>query len=257
MKKTIRLLLLVIFLASLIIFIWSVSGLIGRGQTQVAYEAIAQDRSGGNSEDQTSWSIEQASPSETQAKENTYTYQSNENTHWIDINPDFFGFIKIEGTRIDYPYVRNQDNEDYLNLDFYGKESDAGAIFMDYRNLGNFNDQHTVLYGHYMKNGTMFHNLTLYHDQAFLKDHPTIVISSLYDEKTFEIFSVYEISADDYALELNFATGELYEKYLESLAALSMHSSNFSASSDKRLLTLVTCSYGVDNGRTIIHAIER
>ena len=103
MKKKIRLLLLVIFLASLIIFIWSVSGLIGRGQTQAAYETIAQDRSGGNSEDQTSWSIEQASPSETQAKENTYTYQSNENTQWIDINPDFFGFIKIEGTRIDYP----------------------------------------------------------------------------------------------------------------------------------------------------------
>ena len=257
MKKRIRLLLLVILLASFMILFWSVSTLIGRGQTQAAYESIAKDRSESNSEDQTSWSIEQASPTETQATESTYIYQSNENTQWIDINADFFGFIKIEGTKIDYPYVRSHDNKEYLNLDFYGKKSDAGAIFMDYRNLGNFNDQHTVIYGHYMKNETMFHNLTLYHDAAFLKDHPTIEISGLYDEKTFEIFSVYEISADDYALQLNFSTDEIYEKYLEGLAALSMHPSSFLPSSDKRLLTLVTCSYGVDNGRTIIHAIER
>ncbi len=190
-----------------------------------------------------------------------YTYKFNENAKWLDVNPDYFGWIKIPGTNIDYPFVRSHDNKDYLTLDFNRNYSDAGSLFMDYRNLGNFNDQHTIIYGHYMKNKTQFHNLTLYHKKDFYEENQVIEIAGLYETKTYKIFSVYEISADDYAFTLDFDEESDYQNYLEMLQNLSRHENELESELEidptKRLLSMVTCSYGVSNGRTIVHAIEQ
>jgi sortase B len=191
------------------------------------------------------------------SKDAQYTYKYNENAKWLDINPDYFGWIKIAGTNIDYPFVRSHDNKDYLTLDFNKSYSDAGSLFMDYRNLGNFNDKHTIIYGHYMKNKTLFHNLTLYHEKDFYEENQIIEITGLYETKTYKIFSVYEISADDYTFTLDFDEEIDYQNYLETLAKMSFHTADFEVDGAKRLLSLVTCSYGVGNGRTIIHAIEQ
>jgi len=191
------------------------------------------------------------------SKDVQYIYKYNENAKWLDINPDYFGWIKIAGTNIDYPFVRSHDNKDYLTLDFNGNYSDAGTLFMDYRNLGNFNDQHTIIYGHYMKNETLFHNLTLYHEKDYYEENQVIEIAGLYETKTYKIFSVYEISADDYAFTLDFAEESDFQNYLETLQDLSRHTTDFEVDGAKRLLSLVTCSYGVGNGRTIVHAIEQ
>jgi sortase B len=194
-----------------------------------------------------------------------YIYKFNENAKWLDINPDYFGWIRVTGTNIDYPFVRSHDNKDYLTLDFNRNYSDAGSLFMDYRNLGNFNDKHTIIYGHYMKNKTLFHNLTLYHEKDFYEENQVIEIAGLYETKTYKIFSVYEISADDYAFTLDFDEEIDYQNYLETLKKLSRHTNELENELEneieidptKRLLSLVTCSYGVGNGRTIIHAIEQ
>ena len=89
----------------------------------------------------------------------TYIYQENINKKWLSINSDFMGWLQIPGSNIDYPFVRSKDNADYLKRDFYGNYSESGTLFMDYRNLGNFNDQHTLIYGHNMKNKSMFHEI--------------------------------------------------------------------------------------------------
>ncbi len=148
------------------------------------------------------------------------------------------------------------DNEDYLNRDFYRQKSPSGAIFMDYRNLGNFNDNHTVLYGHNMKSKTMFHQLHNYQERAFFEENQIIEISGLYETKTYQVFSVYEVSANDYAFQLNFQDQEEYHRYLESVASLSLHPSEWVLDPVHSLLTLATCSYGVDNGRFVVHALE-
>ena len=179
-----------------------------------------------------------------------------DNSTWLSINADYAGWIKIPGTKIDYPYVRSKDNKDYLKRDFYGKSSEAGTLFLDYRNLGNFNDPHALIYGHNMKNKTMFHNLTLYKDPAFLADHDLIEWSGLYETRTYKIFSVYEISADDYAFTLQFDSETAYSAYLNALAAQSLHPSAPISDPGQRLLTLVTCSYGTNNGRMVVHALE-
>lgn len=183
-------------------------------------------------------------------------FNENTNKPWLSINQDFMGWLQIPGTNIDYPYVRSQDNEDYLKRDFNGNYSEAGTLFMDYRNLGNFNDQHTLIYGHNMKNKSMFHNLTYYQDPDFFSQNQLIKLSGLYETRTYKIFSVYEISADGYVFTLNFKNNADYLAYLIALEDLSLHRQDIELKANQRLLTLVTCSYGVNNGRTIVHAIE-
>lgn len=182
------------------------------------------------------------------------SFEPNPNTPWLAINPDFAGWIRIAGTRIDYPYVRGNDNEEYLKTDFYGKPAKAGTVFLDYRNLGGPGETHTMLYGHNMKNGTMFHDLVKYHDADFLRENPLITLTDLYGERTYRIFSVYEVSADDYALPLEFAGPQDYSKFLQDLSIRSMHEIG-SVTAEATLLSLITCSYGVNNGRTIVHAL--
>lgn len=184
-----------------------------------------------------------------------YDYKPNKNSEYLAINSDFTGWITIADTVIDYPIVRGSDNEFYLNRNIYKKSSDAGAIFMDYRNIGQFNDQHTIIYGHYMKNGTMFGGLHEYKEETYFKTHDKIKLSGLYGEKTYTIFSVYIVSADDYKLEIDFIGGN-YENYVQSLWSISMHKKDFIFNEDKALLTLATCSYELENGRIVIHAIE-
>jgi hypothetical protein len=97
----------------------------------------------------------------------------------------------------------------------------------------------------------------LHYKEDFFKENQTIELSGLYETKTYKVFSVYEVSADDYILSLNFDASKSYQDYLASLAALSVHPPTFELDASKELLTLVTCSYGVGNGRTIVHAIEQ
>lgn len=185
-----------------------------------------------------------------------FKYHDNPAKEWFNINPDFMGWISIENTNINYPYVRSTDNENYLDRDFYREKSASGAIFMDYRNLGNFNDSHTILYGHNMKSKTMFHQLNNYQDKGFFEENQVIEISGLYETKTFQVFSVYEISANEYAFQLDFENQEAYSSYLKSIASLSLHMTGINLNSGQKLLTLATCSYGVDNGRFVVHALE-
>lgn len=185
-----------------------------------------------------------------------FDLQENPNAPWLAINPDYAGWITVQGTTIDYPYVRGNDNQEYLKKDFYGKSSKAGTVFMDYRNLGGVLDKHLILYGHNMKNGSMFHDLVKFQDKEFLKNNPSILISDLYTTRTYQIISVYEISADDYTLPTEFTDSAAYSAFLDDLVSRSMYPIPVELDKGDDLLTLITCSYGVDNGRTIVHAIE-
>lgn len=184
-----------------------------------------------------------------------YTYKENNQLEWLNINDEYVGWLSIEGTNIDYPVVRGDDNKKYLNTDFFNKKSDAGALFMDYRNIAQFNDNHTVIYGHYMKDGSMFHNLHRYKDESYYETHDVIQLQGLYETRSYTIFSVYIESANDYELNLNALSGN-DEGYLEEILSRSMYDFKIKPSSKSKILTLVTCSYEVDNGRMIVHAVE-
>lgn len=109
--------------------------------------------------------------------------------------PNIMGWIKIPGTNIDYPLVKGEDNEYYLNHDYKGEYNVFGAVFMEKDNSPDFSDQNTIIYGHNIRTGKFFHELTTkYRNKEFAKENSTIEISHLGGKDFYEIFAVY--SAD-------------------------------------------------------------
>ncbi|MGN0611468.1 MAG: class B sortase, partial [Ruminiclostridium sp.] len=136
----------------------------------------------------------------------------------LEINPDTVGYIKIEGTQIDYPVVKGKDNDYYLTHDFYKEPSKSGSVMMDVncKVTADGNSGNLVLYGHNMAVGTFFACLseywrTLYdsYDGAsiqFYKDHPTITFNTLYEEAEWKIFAIGLYNVDE-------RYGEVYSAY--------------------------------------------
>ena len=175
---------------------------------------------------------------------------------YIEQNTDFAGWITVEGTTIDAPIVQSVDNEYYLIHDYTGARNITGAIYMDYKNLGNFYDNHISLYGHYMTDGTIFHDLHYFKDQTFFENNDTITIHGLRESKEFEIFSVHVVSAYTYYLYLDLEDEALME-YAKHFKRLSMYERDVTFPKDLQLLTLVTCTYEYDNARILIHAFAK
>lgn len=121
------------------------------------------------------------------------------------INEDIVAWIQIPGIGVDYPVVQGEDNEYYLHHTFRKEVNKAGSIFLDYRNRADFTDQRVILYGHNMKDGSMFSNLKKYQDDAFWKESGTAYL--YLPEKTLqlEVMGCEKVSMRDevYALEEN------------------------------------------------------
>lgn len=175
---------------------------------------------------------------------------------YIDANDDFAGWIAIGGTSIDEPLVKGIDNDHYLNYDYLNRRNSAGALYLDYRNQGNFYDNHMVIYGHYMKNGTKFRDLHLYKDKNFLEKNNIITLQGRRETKEYEIISVQIVSAYTYYLVLDLDDDKLLE-YVRAMNRASIHDMNIDDQKDLRLLTLVTCTYEYENARLLIHAIMK
>ena len=183
-------------------------------------------------------------------------FSSNPNQALLELNNDFIGWLEVGGTAIDYPIVKTNNNSFYLDHDFNKEKNIAGSIYMDYRNIGNAFDDHILIYGHNMKNGSMFHNLRYYKDENFFEENNTILFSNLYETTEYEIFSVYSISAEDYRFELSFDTMTVSE-YIEELKGMSLYQNDIPSDDESQILSLITCTYEVDDGRFIVHAIKK
>ena len=122
-----------------------------------------------------------------------------------EMNPDFVGWISIDGV-IDYPVVRGRDNSRYLRVTFSGQRNSSGAIFMDYRNTSGFYDSVCIIYGHNMRDGSMFAQLNRYADPAFLADNPDIMVMTADGEVLeYRIFAAKQVYAWDSTYDLDFA----------------------------------------------------
>lgn len=184
-----------------------------------------------------------------------FEFTPNVFSSYLSINPDFTGWLSIDETAIDYPVVRGRDNEFYLDHDFYREKHPFGAIFMDHRNIGNGQDNHTIIYGHYTPNGHMFADLEKYLSEDFFNANRTITFRDIYAERTYEIFSVHVAPADAYFINESFRNPDMTD-YLIDLNERSFHQADTEFTDDTRLLTLISCNYTVDDGRIYIHAVE-
>lgn len=171
---------------------------------------------------------------------------------FISKNSDFRFWLKIYNTNIDYPVVQGVDNEFYLKHDFFKEESIAGAIFLDYR--VNKESKNIIIYGHNMKDKSMFATLELFKDKEFFENNKFITLSK--DNKTYvyKVFSVYYLSGKETShLKVDFDNEEDFLNYLVEAKEKSLFNTEEELNSND-IITLSTCSYEMKNCRTIVHA---
>jgi sortase B len=165
--------------------------------------------------------------------------------HWLEINPDYAGCIKIDGTHFDFPVVRGSDNEKYLTTTFGGEENILGAIFMDYRCAGE-DVPHIIVYGHEAqdenKNKLMFGGLREYLNEQYLAEHPIIQFMKNDSLSEFEVFSARMSDINDPAYHLDFNDPDSFAAFLERIGA---------PPDTEQIITLSTC-VGADNDRRMI-----
>lgn len=175
----------------------------------------------------------------------------------LKINEDSVGWINIQNTRINYPVVQGKDNEFYLDHNIDKKPSEYGSIFVDYRNnnLKDFDkaEKNIVVYGHHMKDGTMFGDLKLYKDEKFFKNNQIVSFNIMGQEYKWRVFSAYVTSTDFNYIKTDFKNDAEFNEFIKSIKEKSLYINDTIPNSKDVILTLSTCSYEFDNARFVVH----
>ena len=168
---------------------------------------------------------------------------------------DIAGWIYIRGTTIDYPIVQGKDNEEYLHQDFNKKKSSSGTIFLDNNCKKDFTSDNNIIYGHHMKNGTMFAQLLKFREKSFLKKHNEIMIFTPDRTIHLKVISAYAQKAQN-KIPVTFANDEQKKAYIKKIESMSEQTIKTSRINDSHIYTFVTCSYEGEDNRTYVHAAE-
>lgn len=172
-----------------------------------------------------------------------------------EVNPDVIGWIRIPDTNVDYPIVQTDDNDKYLHTSFEGEESIAGTVYLDFESDSDMMGFNNILYGHNMKNGSMFKDIVKYKDQSYFDEHKYFEIYT--PERTIRLkaISCYYAKAEPIVRKTRFKTRESYEAFIKEMIkpCAWYEMPEFPIDS---LYTLVTCSYEVNDARTILYAAE-
>lgn len=170
-------------------------------------------------------------------------------------NGDTVAFLRVKGTDIEYVVVKGEDNNYYLSHNFDGKPNRAGWIFADYRNKLDGSDKNIVVYGHNMKDGSMFATMKNVLEPKWQDEEGNRYIDFVteIEKSTYQVFSVYQIETEDYYNMTEFLNNISYEKFLDKLKSRSNKDFNVQITSRDRVLTLSTCANNANN-RIVLHA---
>ncbi|MDD2972311.1 MAG: class B sortase [Lachnospiraceae bacterium] len=166
------------------------------------------------------------------------------------VNQDMVGWIEIEDTDLSYPVVQTKNNSYYLDHDFDKAQDRHGCIFADQKcdvDSGN----HIMLYGHHMKDGSMFASLEDYKEKDYYEQHRRIKFDTLYETRTYEVVAVFQTKAYAYP---NIDSEKAFQAYYDRIREAALYPAQLSVEYGDQLLTLVTCSYQMEEGRFIIVA---
>ncbi|MEH7095611.1 class B sortase [Neobacillus vireti] len=169
------------------------------------------------------------------------------------INKDCIGWIRIDDTKINYPVVKGDDNHFYLRHNFRKEPDFVGTIFMDNENSANKLNQHTILYGHNMKDKSMFGSLKDYQGQRYYQKHKFIRFNFQGRTYKWEIFSIY-FANNTKLLKTEFSNEQEFITYMNKEKHNSIFSIPVSVEQNDRVLTLSTCAAKDKGKRMIVHA---
>lgn len=170
------------------------------------------------------------------------------------VNPDVIAWLTIPGTNIDYPVVQTTDNETYLSKTFEGGTSVAGSIFLDSDSRSDLMGLHSILYGHHMKNKTMFTDLIKFKDEEFFNKHREIILYTPERELHLQTVAALYGDADGEKRRTKFSTQERFNEYVD-IQTKGCGFRELPEGDIKHLYSFVTCSYEFDDARTILYAV--
>lgn len=173
----------------------------------------------------------------------------------LKLNPDAAGWISIDGLGISYPVVRGKDNEYYLSHTFYGEENKCGSIFMEAENKKDFSDRNTFVYGHNMKDKSMFARLNEYQQRETFLENPEFYIYTPEGVKRYEVFSCYiaDLSWDSFRFE--FQGKKDYAKWQKTVRSRSIYDTGVVPKPGQKTVTLMTCTPAGENYRFLVHGV--
>ena len=171
-----------------------------------------------------------------------------------EINNDTIGWIIVNGTNIDYPYVKTENNNYYLNHSFDRSYNDAGWVFLDYRNKADLSHKNNIIYAHSRLDKTMFGSLSKVFNKDWInnKDNHYIKISNDFDNSLWQIFSTYIIETTNDYLQIDFNNDDEFINFSNMLIKRSSYNFNIKVNKEDQILTLSTC-YN-DDKKIVVHA---
>lgn len=177
-----------------------------------------------------------------------------------EINSDLYAWIRIPDTNIDYPIAQREgDDAYYLTHDMYQQSRVAGCIYTEECNSKDFTDPNTVIYGHNMKNKSMFQNLHLFADSEFFEEHPYVYIYMPDRVLVYEIFAAYTYDDRHIMYSFDFTDPEVFEDYLNDIYEVRSMSKNLrddvEVTADDNIITLATCVGGQPQSRYLVQAV--
>lgn len=172
-------------------------------------------------------------------------------------NNETIAWIKVNNTNVEYPVVKATNNSFYLNHSFDKSKNSAGWIFADYKNKFDNTDKNIVIYGHNMRDGSMFGSMLNILDAKWYKNEENTNIT-LYTENEkciYKVFSIYKIENEDYYIKTEFKNDNEFEEFVKNLKKRSIKDFNVDISKDDNILTLSTCANN-NKYRIVLHSVR-
>lgn len=186
---------------------------------------------------------------------------NDKNEYTIDFNKlkeqnnDTIAWIKVNNTNIEYPVVKTENNNFYLNHNFHKNENLAGWIFADYRNKFDGTDKNIIIYGHNMRDGSMFGSINNILDSDWYEseENTNIILDTEKENCIYKVFSIYKIESEDYYIKTEFSSDNEYEQFIKTIKGRSIKNFDIDISKEDSILTLSTCANN-NKYRVVLHA---
>lgn len=191
---------------------------------------------------------------EEEAEDWWYTQVKVELEQLQSVNPEVIGWIRFDNNEmIDYPILYSGDNEKYLRTDLYGNSLTAGSIFVEAANNPDFMDYHTIIYGHNMKNQSMFGSLKNYRKSEYYRGNEFFTIYTKERVCRYQIFACQDVMAGDAVYTVGYEPGEEYQEFLDRIMMQTEIVTGVVPTKEDRIVSLSTCA--TTGNRFLIHAV--
>lgn len=174
-------------------------------------------------------------------------------------NPDIMAWLRFDNfddVHISYPVLYSGDDSKYLRSDIYGNYHIAGCIFLEGLNNPDFTDYHSIIYGHNMRNTTMFGDLKRYkNEEGFYEKNQFFNVYTVDKVYRYQIFSYYDVDEDSDVYTVGYGADESWQAMIDQMVASSMKDTGIHPTKDDKVVTLSTCSKAGENKRFVVHGV--